>query len=127
MKIDANRKIILEDFDQANRSVVQKLAQIINPFMEQVAQALTANLTRDNFKQQAWSFELPSGTTTRKVPWTLNEKPASVTIARLAAKSPTGTVTNAFNLTWTYGNGNIDLKFVGLAAQDHVATIIGQA
>lgn len=48
MQLSNVRRIVVEDFDKENREVVGKLAEIINPFMEEVVTLSQGNIGIDN-------------------------------------------------------------------------------
>lgn len=126
-KINAIKKIVVEDYDLSSRSLVQRLAQTLNSFLEQVTTALNGNVTlRDNIKGKVLRVELPAGTSTRTVAWAVNEKPTAVTIGCLTKKDLSAP-SAAFSLSWKYDTDGIHLTFIGLdAGTAHVATIIAQ-
>lgn len=127
MKINAIKRIIVEDYDQEARPTMQRLAQTLNGFLEQVSQALSGQLTlRDNAKSRVYSIELAKGTSTQTVAWTLNEKPVAVTIGNLTVKGGAAPA-DVFALSWGLGSKGLELTFLGLdAATDHTVTIIAQ-
>lgn len=127
MKINAIKRIIVEDYEQEARPVVQRLAQTLNGFLEQVSQALANQLTlRDNAKCRAYSIDLPAGTSTQTLAWTLNEKPTAVTIGNLTLRGG-GAPADVFCLSWGLSTKGIELTFLGLdAAKEHTVVIIAQ-
>lgn len=126
MKISSIKKLVVEDFKVDVRETVQRLAQILNPFLEQVVQVLSGNLTlADNFKGKVFDIDLPAGTSTYTVAWAINEKPTAVYIGQLT-KSDLSTVSAVFALSWKYENEKIKLTFLGLdAGTKHKIKIIG--
>lgn len=126
MKISGIKKVIVEDFKSDARETIQRLSQILNPFLDQVVQVLSGNLTlADNFKGKVYNIELPAGTSTYTVSWKINEKPSSVYIGQLT-KSDLTPVGAVFALTWKYENESIKLTFLGLdAGTRHKISIVG--
>jgi len=126
MKVQATRKIVVEDYPAEMQDLVRRLATNLNPHLEQVSLALGNSLTlTDNFKATTWSIVLAAGTTTIKLPWALNEQPKSVTIGQILRDG--GTVpTTTIVMYWTYGTATVDLTFIGLdAATKYRVNIIG--
>lgn len=114
MKISTIKKLFVEDFSAADRPLVQKLAEILNPFLDQTTKALTNNITAtENMKSKVWTLALAAGSTTQKVLWDLNEQPTSVQIDKLTKKDGTAP-SSAFSLSWSYASGQIALSFQGL-------------
>lgn len=53
MKIDGGKRLIAEDFSSDDKQLVNKLGLILNPFTEQITQALRKNLTiADNLNME---------------------------------------------------------------------------
>ncbi len=98
----------------------------MNPFLDQVVQALSGNVTiKDNLKSKTYFIALPAGTSTYTVAWAINEKPTAVIIAQLT-KSDLSAVSAVFAMSWKYENESIKLTFLGLdAGTKHQITIIG--
>jgi hypothetical protein len=48
MQLSNVRRIVIEDFAKDDRAVVQKLAEIINPFMTEVIELSVGNIDYDN-------------------------------------------------------------------------------
>lgn len=132
MKINSVRKIVPEDYSADSRTLIQKLAQTLNPFLDQVTAVLSGQVTvRDNVKGRLYDVELAVGESTRFIAWTLNEKPTSVTLASLRISETEVVPSQVFSLAWTFGTSNnttgIFLTFLGLdAAKAHHATILTQ-
>ncbi len=126
-KLNSVKKIILEDYAQEYRELVQRLALTLNSFLDQTTTAINGGLTlRDNFKSKTYQVDLPAGTSTKTVAWTLNEKPTSVVIGNLT-KSDTSAPSAVFSLSWKYTSKGLVLTFLGLdGSTDYVATIIAQ-
>jgi hypothetical protein len=127
VKVTGIKKLIVEDFPATTRETVQRLAQILNPFLDVVTKALTNGLTiKDNLKAQSFPLELAAGVSTQTVKWTLNEAPSEVRISRLAIKGGTAPAA-AFSLFWAYEAPEIRLTFIGLnAGSIHETTVTGQ-
>lgn len=125
MKITSTKKIIVEDFATESRSLVQRLAIILNTFLDQVTQALTANLTlADNLKAKVYTQQLASGTSTFRISWDINEKPTSVHIGSLTRSD--GVVPAVYSLHWVYSDKIISCTITGLASAIHNVTLIAQ-
>ena len=126
MKISSIKKLVVEDYKSEMRETIQRLATVLNPFLDQTVQALSGNLTtKDNFKSKIYSIELPAGASTYTVAWVINEKPVDVRIAQLT-KSDFSAPAAAFALSWKYENEKIMLTFIGLNASfAHKITVIG--
>lgn len=126
-RLNSSKKITPEDYPSDSRPLVQRLAQTLNSFLDQVTVALNGGLTiRENLKSKVYKLSLPAGTSTQTVAYDLNEKPTSVVIAQLT-KSDSTTPSAAFCLSWRYDNKGIHLTFLGLdAATAHSTTIIAQ-
>ena len=124
MRINSAKKIVVEDFPQAERSLVQRLALIMNNFLEQIAQALTNNLTiSENLKAKVYKQQMASGVSTLRVTWDLNEKPNAVFVGSLTRTD--GVVPPVFCLHWTYSDKIITCTFTGLGTAIHNVTLIG--
>ena len=126
MKISSIKKLVVEDFKVDVRETVQRLAQILNPFLDQTVQAIAGNLTlADNFKGKVYDIDLPADTSTYTVAWEINEKPTAVYIGQLT-KSDLSAVSAVFALSWKYDNKTINLTFLGLTAgTKHKVKLIG--
>lgn len=57
-KLPNTKRIISEDFPEEAKTVVDKLAFILNKFMQDVVSIVNGNLDFDNFKHEKVSFEL---------------------------------------------------------------------
>ena len=131
MKISTIRKIVIEDYPAAMRDTMQRLAQTLNPFLDQVSAAISNQLTlRDNVKCKLYKVDLAADKYSAFVAWPLNEKPSSVTLAQLALANGNAPA-SAFSLHWQFGTQNgtqgIFLTFLGLAAAtEHTVTILAQ-
>lgn len=128
MRISAVKKLILEDFPASNKELMGKLAQILNPFLEQQTTALTSNLTIENLKGRQFTVELLAGVSTASVAWDFNEKPSIVVVAKLTKSDGVTAPADVFSMSWTYtANKRIALTFQGLdAAIAHKVVIEGR-
>lgn len=125
MKITSTKKLIVEDFPSSAREVVQRLAIILNTFLDQVTQAVNSNLTfEDNLKCKVYRQKLASGVSTLRLNWDLNEKPTEVRIAQLTRTD--GVVPAVHSLHWLYADKQISCTFTGLASAEHSVTIVAQ-
>ena len=57
-KLPNTRKILSDDFPKEAKTVIDKLAFILNKFMQDVVSVVNGNLDFDNFRHQKVSFEL---------------------------------------------------------------------
>lgn len=57
MKVTNIKRINKEDFDKDSQETVDKLAFIINPFSEQIVNALNKNIDFDNLNQEIINLE----------------------------------------------------------------------
>jgi hypothetical protein len=126
LKIDTVKRLVVEDFPVESRAFVQKLAVVLNPFLDSVTTCLTSNITADNLKGKVWSIDLPIGKSTSTVAWDLNETPTNVQITKLALSTGLPPAA-AFALSWSYANKQVTLTFLGLdASKAHKTTIEGR-
>lgn len=58
MKLSQLTRITEEDFAQEDLELIQKLARSLNPFLEQVSQAMSKNIDFDNLNQEVLTFTL---------------------------------------------------------------------
>jgi hypothetical protein len=59
MKVTEFKRLVTEDFDAKDRGVVEKLARVLNPVIEQMASALNKNLTfADNIAAPIKDFDV---------------------------------------------------------------------
>lgn len=125
MRITSKKKVVVEDFESETRPLVQRLAQILNTFLDQVTQALTSNLTLvDNLKAKVHQTQLASGVSSLKFSWDLNEKPTAVYVGSLTRTD--GVIPPVFSLHWTYADKQISCTLTGLGSAVHNITIIAQ-
>jgi hypothetical protein len=124
-KITSSRKLVVEDYPSDSRPLVQRLAQVLNGFLDQAATAINGGLTiRENLKSKVYSISLPAGTSTQTVAFDLNERPSVVALGNLT-KSDTTSPTAVFSLSWRIDSKGLHLSFLGLdAATAHTATVI---
>lgn len=124
-KINAVKKIVVEDFSAADHDMIMKLAQVLNPFLDQVNAALNQKLSiDDNFRSKIYKFSLAAGVSTLVVAWPHNEKPTSVVIGNLSLS--TGAAPAAvFSLSSYHSDAKITLTFIGLnASYAHNVTVV---
>lgn len=126
-KIQAVKKIIVEDFAADSRELIQRLASVLNPFLDQVITALSQRITfADNLRSKTYDIKLAEGVSTMVVAWEFNEKPTAVTIANLT-KSNGQPPSQVFALSSQHSDRKITLTFLGLdAGTAHSATVIAQ-
>jgi len=128
-KINTIKKIIVEDFNVDARDMVQRLANTLNPTLDQLGTAASGNLSlSDNLKCRVYSLkiEATAASASQHVIWDLNEKPTSVIIGRLAKESGAAPAA-AFAISWRYENGKIFFTIIGLdATLKYSLTLIGQ-
>lgn len=58
MKVTNLKRLAKEDFSQENQALVEKLAFAINPFLDQLNQALDKNIDFDNLNQSITTFKV---------------------------------------------------------------------
>jgi hypothetical protein len=58
MQLPNARRIVVEDFKQEQRESVSKLAEIINPFMEDVVEAINGNIGIDNMTRSIVKIDI---------------------------------------------------------------------
>lgn len=58
MKPDNIRRIITEDYDAEDRELISKLAEVYNPFAEQITNILDGNIEFDNLNRQVIEFKV---------------------------------------------------------------------
>jgi hypothetical protein len=126
-KFASVKKIVVEDFESKDRTLVQKLSIILNPFFEKAVTAFNQQLTyKDNLKTTVYNLSLDAGVSTLPVAWELNEKPTAVYIGNVT-KFDGSAVSSVFSLSWYFENGKIKLTFLGLdASKKHLVTVVGQ-
>ena len=125
MRITTQKKVVVEDFEASSRPLVTRLAQILNSFLDQVAQALTSNITlADNLKAKVFKAELASGVSTLSFSWDLNEKPTAVYIGSLTRTD--GAVPPVHSLYWTYADKQVSCTITGLDSVIHNITLVAQ-
>jgi hypothetical protein len=124
-KINSTRKIVVEDYPVETRGWMQKLVQVLNPFLEQAYFALVQGLTtKDNLKAQSNSVTVASSQSYPiKVAWTLNERPTAVFVASIA--DSTGAAVQPYAMEWVFNNGQVEVTLTGIAANEHKLTLLG--
>lgn len=91
MQIDNVKRILAEDFDKDHQETVEKLANILNYFMEQVSNAVNGNISFDNLNQRLITVETTvddNGTPLSGATFASNLKNASGCVV-IAAKNVT--------------------------------------
>lgn len=63
MQLDNVRRIVVEDYDKDSRQTVAKLAEILNPFMEQTVQLSQGNIDIDNLNRTLVKIDVTMDTT----------------------------------------------------------------
>ena len=58
MKLDSIKRIIREDYPKEDRQTIEKLAGILNPFLEQIAQAFDQQIDFNNLAQEIKTFNV---------------------------------------------------------------------
>lgn len=61
MKLSQLTRIVEEDFSQEERNLIQKLARALNPFLEQISQAMTKNIDYDNLNRELLTYTVTVG------------------------------------------------------------------
>ena len=129
MKISAVKKLIPEEFSSEERGLVKKIANILNPFIEQASKILNGGfLLKDNSNCRVFSIELESGQTTVKPSWKSFVKPTAVFVCQIM-KEGSIHISSAYSFSWKYNfdsenNPILDISFVGLSAAKHYITLI---
>jgi hypothetical protein len=126
-KIQSVKKLIVEDFSSASRELIQRLAAVLNPFLDQVVTALSQKITfADNLKCKTYNFTLAEGISSIVVAWDFNEKPTAVYIGNLT-KSNGQAPSAVFALSSYHSDRKLTLTFLGLdASTAHTVTVIAQ-
>jgi archaellum component FlaF (FlaF/FlaG flagellin family) len=57
-KLDNPQRIVLEDFEDDQRAMAEKIANVLNPFMENVFNILNKNVDLANLKMEVVSFKV---------------------------------------------------------------------
>lgn len=128
MKISANKKFILQDFEPEQQKWIAKLTGPLNSFIEQVIQACSQGLTTtDNFKCQRISLNIAVNQTYPiKQSYTLNERPYDVHVGNVYES--TGAVPTApFSVYAVWLGTTLELTMIGLdASKSYTINIIAQ-
>lgn len=115
-KFNAPKRLIVEDFPSEQRPWLGKLFDVLNVFMDQVTRTLTQGATiADNSKGLVVPIAIAANQT---YPMTQNiaaikDRPAAVYIGYIAPTDQS-TMTAAFSVAWTYNNGVLSYKIIGL-------------
>lgn len=115
-KFNAPKRLIVEDFPAEQRAWIGKLFDPLNVFMEQVTRALTNGaVITDNFKAKVFDISISAAQTWPMVQniSDLKTRPSSVSVGYIAANDETDIV-DAFSLAWSYNNGTLYYRIVGL-------------
>ncbi len=113
-KLSTIKRLIMEDFPSDHRKWLGKLITPLNSFLEQVYKVLTKGITiDDNLKAEQTQLVLNAGETTRKIKWTLNEKPNVVLIGKITYDNGDLPSTQ-ISMYWSYANSQITVNFLGL-------------
>lgn len=126
-KLATTARIVVEDFATEVKPAIEKLAKVLNDFMDQVSAALNRGITiSDNLRAERYEFKLAAGVSTMSVKWSFNEKPSSITIGILTKANGTP-VSQVFSLSAVHNDRKIDLTFLGLdGATEHKVIVIAQ-
>lgn len=126
-EVKSVKKLIVEDFPADAREIIQRLASVLNPFMDQVVTALNQKLTyKDNLQSQRYDLRLAEGISTIVVGWHFNAKPSSVILGNLT-KTNGQPPSQVFSMSSYHSDKKITLTFIGLdAATAHAVTVIAQ-
>ena len=127
MKINAVRRLVLEDFPSEVRSWLTKLIQPLNQFTGEVIAALSGGLTiGDNLKAKKYDLTIAASQAYPiKLSYTLNEKPTSVSVAYCMEDTGTPTTpTVAYSVWWTYSNNELSVTMIGLDAAKRYKVIV---
>lgn len=63
MQPDNVKRIITEDYDNKDRELITKLAEVYNPFAEQIVNILSGNIQIDNMDRQFIEFKVKVSST----------------------------------------------------------------
>lgn len=129
-KINAVKRLILQDFPSDVQSWLVKLIQPLNQFVEQTISALSNGLTiADNFKSKKYELTITASQSYPiKLQYSLNQRPTSVTIAycREDAATPS-TPTVAYSVWWLYDEEGLQATMIGLdSSKRYKVTLIAQ-
>lgn len=100
MKVTNLKRLIKEDFDKDNQDLIEKLAFVINPLVEQIVSAFNNNIDFDNLNQQYKSITvtvdtngIPSVTT--EIKYTLSSQLKGIICVSAQNNTDTTAVTGA--------------------------------
>ena len=111
------RRIFAEDFDENDRAVVEKLAHILNPFLEQFLTAFDGELNFDNLAQDVKTVTLSvdtNGVPTRKtaIPTTLTDIKGTICIKVENTTDSTATLSSTPFVTYSLDKDNLIIDHV---------------
>lgn len=55
-RVDGIQRLKREDFDEKDRGLIDKLGNILNPFLEQIQDAFNKNITDENLREETKSL-----------------------------------------------------------------------
>ena len=117
-KINATKKLILEEFPSEVRGWLTKLVDPLNRFLEQAYFALVNGLTlTDNLKAQVNDLTIfENQSYPVKYSWRLNERPTMILVGQITVSN--GTSVPAYSFSWIYNNGTVEATFNGLTSSN---------
>lgn len=107
-----------DDFDQDQHDFIDKVAYVINPFLEQISNAFNKNITIDNLSREISSIDVENATGgTLKIPVDLKTRLTGRIVGIHVIKSDnlTNTAvypTNTVGVSWTLNGTIINIKNV---------------
>ena len=120
MKITSSKRFIVEEFPKEIRGWIEHLIQPQNAFNEQVAAALTSNLTlADNLKSRVWDVEVRAGQDWPiKLAYPFTVRPTALIIGNLSENPVEADPTTLPVVTPTFrmGSGTVDVTILGLSS-----------
>lgn len=123
MLISNFKRIVIEDFSASDQALVNKLAFIINPMIDQLQTVFHNNVDFDNLNQQLLNFDVTvdsSGkpTTSLQLSFDLNTRPKGLVVIQAVAYTNNIFATGCPFISYTANaNGNINVQNIaGLPA-----------